>query len=236
MKCEYCGNQEAKYQFKNGKWCCSKNIFGCRSKNQKGEKNHAYGKSPWNKGLTKDIDERVKNNCEKANKTRNDLIKEGKLIVWNKGLTAKTDERVKKYTEIMKKERKGKPNFKNRKPIEQSKAKCRGHFRHLFKKGLYIDWIYPIMVRDNFVCVRCGSNKNLEVHHSVKPYREIFDECVLELNLNIEDWMKWDNKIIEDLHKLILKRHELNNGITLCKNCHCLVDNYRKQFKRNEDV
>ena len=29
MLCDYGCNQDAKYQFKNGKWCCSKNTSSC---------------------------------------------------------------------------------------------------------------------------------------------------------------------------------------------------------------
>ena len=33
--CEYGCGQKAQFQFKNGKWCCSKNISGCKKINQK---------------------------------------------------------------------------------------------------------------------------------------------------------------------------------------------------------
>lgn len=52
--CEYGCNQEAKYQFKNGKWCCSKNPNSCpevnkkRGNSLKGENNPNFGKKrPW---------------------------------------------------------------------------------------------------------------------------------------------------------------------------------------------
>jgi len=41
----------------------------------------------WNKGLTKEIDERVKRNAEGTSKTRLRLYKEGKLIPHNKDKT-----------------------------------------------------------------------------------------------------------------------------------------------------
>ena len=70
--CDYgCGNK-ANYQYKNGIWCCSKYSTQCpalRNKNtgyyngiQKYMKNHKHpriGKKPWNKGLTKETDNRV---------------------------------------------------------------------------------------------------------------------------------------------------------------------------------
>lgn len=44
--CEYGCGQEAKYQFKNGKWCCSKTLLSCPEirKSQQGEKHPRIGK------------------------------------------------------------------------------------------------------------------------------------------------------------------------------------------------
>lgn len=71
--CDYrCGN-EAKYQLKSGKWCCSKSVSSCpatRRKNSQRCKEYSKkhgrkssrgmtGKIPWNKGLTKYTDERL---------------------------------------------------------------------------------------------------------------------------------------------------------------------------------
>jgi len=46
MLCNYGCGQEAKYKFKNGKWCCSKNISSCPAIRQKkcGSNNGMYGK------------------------------------------------------------------------------------------------------------------------------------------------------------------------------------------------
>lgn len=45
MICEYGCGQEAKHQFKNGKWCCSTNIAKCPNYKKINSK-----KIPWNKG------------------------------------------------------------------------------------------------------------------------------------------------------------------------------------------
>ena len=71
MLCEYGCGQEAKYQFKNGKWCCSTNFKKCPNCKKKfSGKNHPFfgkkhsldaikkikkstkGYTPWNKGKT----------------------------------------------------------------------------------------------------------------------------------------------------------------------------------------
>ena len=81
MLCEYgCGN-EAKFQMKSGKWCCSEHYNKCpeiRRKNSEKNKErlknqklngtfksnlgyyNSFGHKGWNKGLTKDSDDRIK--------------------------------------------------------------------------------------------------------------------------------------------------------------------------------
>ena len=69
------------------------------SEGQKGLK-----KGPaWNKGLTKDTDDRVKFNAEQTSKA----MKEKHLIPWNKGLTKETDDRVRQYSISSKKSHTG---------------------------------------------------------------------------------------------------------------------------------
>lgn len=79
--CAYCG-KEAIYQLKNGKWCCEKNVGACpemKRKNSEARKkqiaeqklngtfkcNFNSTSNPnrvvWNKGLTKETDDRIKN-------------------------------------------------------------------------------------------------------------------------------------------------------------------------------
>ena len=49
----------------------------------------------WNKGLTKEIDERVRNNAERIHES----YLTGKSVHWEKGLTKETDERIRKQSE-----------------------------------------------------------------------------------------------------------------------------------------
>lgn len=90
MLCEYgCGN-EAKYQFKNGVWCCSKHSNSCPAIKRK---NSIKRKEQC---LSEDF---LKNNPLK--KYHND-IKKGIRNQWNKGLTKETSDKVKKYAETLK--------------------------------------------------------------------------------------------------------------------------------------
>lgn len=78
--CDYGCGQEAHYQLKNGKWCCSTSYNKCpslRKKNSCGLRNAhkdplkyqnpkicKKGYPPWNRGLTKDTDIRIKKSSE----------------------------------------------------------------------------------------------------------------------------------------------------------------------------
>lgn len=69
--CEYGCGQQAKFQLKNGKLCCSKSYNSCpcvKKKNSDAHKNKKriyknghpmLGRKPWNYGLTKNDDERL---------------------------------------------------------------------------------------------------------------------------------------------------------------------------------
>lgn len=54
----------------------------------------------------------------------------------------------------------------------------------------YRRWKQAVLERDNYTCTRCGSKENLHVHH-IKSFSE-FPEL----------------------------RYDVNNGATLCKECH----------------
>ena len=74
-----------------------------------------------------------------------------------------------------------------------------------YPPNTYYGWRKFVLKRDNYSCRLCGSKVNLECHH-IKDYRDF-----PELRLNI------------------------NNGITLCNNCHKTKTNYgnKKKYKRS---
>lgn len=227
--CSHGCGREAKYYFKTvKKWCCCNRAEKCpevRRKNSERQKNS--NKIPWNKGLTKEIDERVNKNATLMKITKQIKSSNKELIAWNKGLTKETDERVKKYSETMKISKKGKPNIKNRKPITLNKTF--GKFYHQFKSRLYTSWKYPVLQRDNFTCRKCGSTRNLEVHHLVK-YSKLFEIAIKNTNLDILHWKDWNISDIEILEKSLIELHTLDIGVTYCSKCHGEEDNDRRKF------
>ncbi len=54
---------------------------------------------PWNKGLTKENNERLKQMGEKHSQWLQKQYTSGKLKIWNKGLTVETDERMRKLSD-----------------------------------------------------------------------------------------------------------------------------------------
>ena len=93
---------EAKYQYKNGKWYCSKYIAQCpevkrrNSERNKelyinGRKSPAAGKPSWNKGLTKETSERV----AKSVATLKSGFETGRLISHRKGKPHTIEEKKK---------------------------------------------------------------------------------------------------------------------------------------------
>jgi len=219
--CDYGCGQQAIHQFKNGKVCCSKQVFGCPSRK--------FSNQAWNKGLTKETDERVARYTKVMKKTKS----EKEISAWNKGLTKETDERVARYTKVMKKTKKGVPNYKKRKDITTDGIST-SQFRYLIKIRLYTSWVYPILKRDNFICQKCGNHNNLEVHH-IKPYRKIFTEALLICNLDIVNYCKWNKNDKMSLENTVINLHKLDNGITLCKKCHGEEDEKRKQFFKRKN-
>ena len=79
-------------------------------------------------------------------------------------------------------------------------------------------WRSDIFTRDNFTCQKCGiKGCYLEAHH-IKSFALIIQEN------NIKTFEKVIN--CEELWNI-------NNGITLCKECHKLTDNYKGKSKKN---
>jgi len=80
----------------------------------------------------------------------------------------------------------------------------------------YKEWRLQVFGRDNFTCQKCGVRGTyLEPHH-IKSFASMlreFNICTLEESRTCDNL--WD----------------LNNGITLCKECHSKTDNYKGRNK-----
>lgn len=85
-------------------------------------------------------------------------------------------------------------------------------------QSLLRPWRVKILNRDNHQCQTCGEIENLNVHH-LRLFKDIRD-LVIERNpdLTVENY-----KDRKTLARLIADEHQLNDGTTLCRNCHLKI-------------
>jgi 5-methylcytosine-specific restriction endonuclease McrA len=196
----------------------------CLSCCQKGERNHQYGKSAWNKGLTKEVDERVKKYGELCSETKKGYEP------WNKGFTyeeLKGKEWSDDFKRKVSKVKTGKPNYKRRTSMNRRRT-----YTQIMKSCralLYTEWKRKILERDEFKCTKCGTNKELEVHH-LRPFREIIRLIAKKMNIDLDNFKDITDEEYAIFRDNIVKEHKLEDGITLCKKCHMDVDECRRIF------
>lgn len=221
--CDDCGdiiNIQRQTYIKNLK----KENHYCNSCRQKGERNHQFGKEAWNKGLTKETDERVKQYGEKCS-----ITKQG-YTPWNKGHTyeeLKGEEWAENFKNKVSNVKIGKPNYKRREGLNRNRPY--GQIMKSCRSLLYTEWKRKVLERDNFKCVNCGSHDDLEVHHK-RSYREIVRTVAKRMNINLDKIKELTDEEFNNFREEIVKEHKLEDGETLCKKCHMEKDEYRRLF------
>ena len=196
----------------------------CLSCVQKGSRNHRYGLVPWNKGLYKAIDDRVKCGADKISAT-----KQG-ANVWNSGRSYE-ELKGKQWSDNFKSKissaKTGVPNYKKRKIIDRSKTAS--YFRHRCRALLYAEWTSKVLQRDNYTCQLCGYKRELEVHH-IRKFSKILMIVADRLGLCLDDYKAFTDSEYELFRDEVIKEHKLEDGITLCKECHKGIDKDRRRF------
>jgi hypothetical protein len=89
-------------------------------------------------------------------------------------------------------------------------------WRKLSRGRLNSIFVRPIMERDNFTCQWCGSLHKLVAHHHKRSFMQI-----VKIAKSKEIYSDSMNTV-----NLIVSEHKLEDGITLCKDCH---DSYHKE-------
>jgi len=175
------------------------------SKSQCGEKNHNYGKShteEWKK--KKSESQKGEKNCNwHKHPSEETRIKQSESHVGKHP----SEETIRKHSELSKGEKNG--NWKGGiTPVIQ-----------LIRNSLkYDQWRTDIFKKDGYTCQECGddSGGNLNAHHNKRSFSSFMKE--IKGNLSLFD-LYTAAMMYEPLW-------DVNNGITLCEDCH------RKKHKK----
>src|ERR1035437_1632027 len=92
-------------------------------------------------------------------------------------------------------------------------------------------WILSILQKDNFQCSICKKKEGLHVHH-LRPLREIIRQ-ILEKN-NIKDVSVLKNENVhkyEYLIQQVVNEHKIEDGKSVCKQCHANIDGKYRRVK-----
>lgn len=176
----------------------------------KGHPPNNFGRGTFKKGHKGLLTHPNKTSFKKGqSKTKNWYEVMKKHFVWNKGkkglhLSPKTE--FKKGMISLNKGRFGElsPNWRG----------GRTKIAELIRKSEeYKKWRLKVYLRDNFTCQSCRKRGNIEVHHIKELVKIIMENNIKNFNDAIICKELWD----------------LNNGVTLCKDCHNLTKNGRKK-------
>ena len=154
----------------------------------------------WNDGLTKESDERVKNNGIQSSIGINSNLNEIKNSS-DRMRRCRLDGTVPTLYGINSSQWKGGVSEINN--IARS------------SKKLYDEWKYPILIRDGFKCVKCGNVENLHIHHDKETMSEIVKKHIVD-----EEPKEFELKKL--IAEKIVNYHIENkvSGVTLCGKCH----------------
>lgn len=94
-------------------------------------------------------------------------------------------------------------------------------------------WIKSIMVRDNFTCTVCGvSGGYLHTHH-IRPLRNIIKTIFTQNKIKKIEIVKSKNiNQYEKLIQMVVDEHKMEDGITVCKQCHANIDDRYRRIKK----
>ncbi len=124
----------------------------------------------------------------------------------------------------MKNSRKGQPCHNPGSKSNLWKGGITPVMRYLRTCTKYRQWRSDIYTRDNYTCQECGKRSGngkaveLNVHH-IKPIYKILEEYHIKDNENAF--------MCEELWNI-------NNGITLCRECHLKTDSIGRGYKQRE--
>lgn len=172
---------------------------------------------------------------EKSQAVRSEMWKNGEIVAWHKGKSTKTDERLaragqKISTTIM-------ANEPDRKRRAEHMSRCRwdgtikaprgdqhgmwrgGSSAHqaLCRSRIHSTWVYPKLLASKFTCQKCGSQKDLCVHHDQERFASILHKGMDALG-EIGNDFEMKSKLAEWVNDYHIQNEV--SGTVLCFKCH----------------
>ena len=103
-------------------------------------------------------------------------------------------------------------------------------FNLVVRSRLYKVWTIPVIIRDHFTCTLCGrTDCSLQAHHS-KSLASIIESVLKREGVENVEALKETSRY-SFLADLVVAEHHLEDGITVCRKCHAMVD---RQYKSHE--
>jgi hypothetical protein len=96
-------------------------------------------------------------------------------------------------------------------------------FNNTCRCQLYPIWTKPILERDGYRCVRCGTHEHLQVHHE-HPLRAIIRRVREQhgirsfTDIPSSEWQPYIDEVIA--------LHKTEDGVTVCRDCHDEIDGF----------
>lgn len=118
----------------------------------------------------------------------------------------------------------------------------KGHIHHLYKgtrtfsndcRKWLKTWIRSVMDRDKFSCTVCNKTGGYLHTHHIRPLRDII-KTVLTTE-GVSDIVSVKSNNITEYERLIQKvvdSHRMEDGITVCKQCHANIDDRYRRIKK----
>jgi len=168
------------------------------------------GRIPWNKGKSGyNISRKGQKHSQKTKDKMSKKRKENPIRYWLG--KKKSEETKRKMSDNRKNKMMGKNHWNWKGGISKIDKLCRD-------MPEYKQWRSNIFTRDNWTCQTCGERdgKYKTAHHIIS-----FSKIIKQYNiLNIKQARRckelWD----------------INNGVTLCEECHSLTDNYKGRARK----
>jgi len=246
MLCDYGCGQEAKHQFKNGKWCCSNHYSKCPkirdniSNKMKGKNHPNYGKKRPNHskqmmGEKNPMYGKTRNHIEKTKKKISEAIKGKNHPNYGKKRSEETKIKIGKY-------HKGKTLSKKHRNIisqlHKDKKKSVDHRRKISesRKGIKFSKETKISMSENHADVSGENNPNWKGGISCDSYCQVWSDKEYKESIKERDGYNCLNPLCNHISKKLCLHHidynkkncHPNNLITICLSCNSKANTNRK--------